>query len=128
MTSRSRAATQRIDPTSVFVLGAFAGVYATAWAIRAVPAWVHLLYAGASALCFVLYAVDKSAAIDGRDRIPESMLLWLGAVGGWPGAVVAQQLLRHKTTKRSFRLRFWLSVLANVALFGCMTIAARRFP
>ena len=86
-------------------------------ATRGIPAWAHLLYAGASALCFVFYAVDKAAARAGRDRISESMLLSLGFVGGWPGAIVAQQLLRHKTAKRSFRIRFWLSVVANIALF-----------
>ena len=99
------------------MLTAFASLYALAAALRGVPPWADLLYAGASALSFALHAVDKAAAIDKRDRIPESMLLWLGFVGGWPGAVVAQQVLRHKTAKLSFRIRFWLSVAANVALF-----------
>ena len=104
------------------MLGAFAGIYGVAWALGGLATWVHLLYAGASALCFALYAVDKSAAIDGRDRLPESMLLWLGFIGGWPGAIAAQQWLRHKTAKRSFRLRFWLSVLANLALFAWLAM------
>ena len=46
------------------------------------------------------------------------MLLSLGFVGGWPGAIVAQQALRHKTVKRAFRMRFWLSVVVNVAMFA----------
>lgn len=29
------------------------------------------------------------------------------------GALVAQQILRHKTQKRSFRLMFWLTVFSN---------------
>ena len=112
----------RLDPASIFVLGAFAGIYAIAWLLRGVPLWADVLYAGASALCFVLYAIDKSAAVDGRDRLPESLLLWPGLAGGWPGAIVAQQLLRHKTAKRSFRIRFWLSVLANIALFAWLAV------
>ncbi len=108
------------------MLLAFALLVAIVALARGLPRWIELLYAGASALCFVLYAVDKSAAIDGRDRLPESMLLWLGFAGGWPGAILAQQLLRHKTAKRTFRIRFWISVIANVALFLWMTTRTAR--
>ena len=52
------------------------------------------------------------------------MLLSLGFVGGWPGAIVAQQLFRHKTAKRSFRIRFWLSVAANITLFAWLTLSS----
>ena len=40
-----------------------------------------------------------------------------GSFGGWPGAILAQQLLRHKTAKLSFRSVFWMSVLLNVFVF-----------
>ena len=36
-------------------------------------------------------------------------------LGGWPAAWLAQQVLRHKTIKRSFQAMFWLTVLVNVA-------------
>ena len=104
------------------MLAAFALLYAVALVLRGVPSWADLLYAGASALCFAFYAIDKSAARAGRERISESMLLSLGVVGGWPGAIVAQQLFRHKTAKRSFRIRFWISVIANVAVFAWATM------
>ena len=123
--SPSRPAKRRFDRPSVAVLIAFASLYALAAALRGVPSWLSLLYAGASGLSFALYAVDKAAAIDKRDRIPESMLLWLGFVGGWPGAIVAQQVLRHKTAKLTFRIRFWLSVAANVALFVWFALPRR---
>ena len=106
---------------SIIVLIAFATLYAVAAVLRRVPLWADLLYAGASALCFAFYAIDKSAARAGRERISEAMLLSLGFVGGWPGAIVAQQLLRHKTAKRRFRIRFWLSVTGHVALFAWAT-------
>jgi uncharacterized membrane protein YsdA (DUF1294 family) len=115
--SSSRPAKRRFDLPSLAVLAAFASLYAVAAVLRGVPAWADLLYAGASVLCFAFYAIDKAAARAGRERISESMLLSLGFVGGWPGAIVAQQLFRHKTAKRSFRIRFWLSVAANIALF-----------
>ena len=113
----SSSAKRRFDPTSLVVLVAFALAWAVAALRSGLPLWAWLLYGGASALSFALYAVDKSAARAGRDRVSESMLLSAGFVGGWPGAILAQQWLRHKTAKRSFRIRFWLSVAGNVALF-----------
>ena len=111
------------NPLDLAILAAFVLAYALVALIRGLPSWTHLLYASASALCLVLYAVDKLAARAGRERIPESMLLSLGTIGGWPGAIVAQQAWRHKTVKRSFRVRFWLSVAVNVAVFAWATLA-----
>ena len=72
-------------------------------------------YALLSILCFTLYALDKAAARAGRRRTPESTLLWLGLAGGWPGGLLAQRWLRHKTIKTSFQLAYWCSVAANIA-------------
>ena len=108
------------------MLAAFAASYATIALLRGVPAWIGWLYVGASVLCVALYAVDKAAAIDGRSRISESTLLAIGTLGGWPGAIVAQQALRHKTSKLSFRIRFWVGVAVNVAAFVWVTTAMVR--
>ena len=81
------------------------------WVLGGVLGWYLL----ASVVCFVVYAIDKSAARAGRRRISEATLLLLGVVGGWPGAIVAQQTLRHKTRKASFRRAFWATVLLHVA-------------
>ena len=70
-----------------------------------------------SLLCFLAYAKDKSAARSGGRRTKESTLLILGLLCGWPGAVMAQQLLRHKSTKTSFQIAFWVTVVLNVAGF-----------
>ena len=78
------------------------------------PAWFGLIYLVTSIVCFVVYAVDKSAATHGRWRTSESTLLALGLLGGWPGAIVAQQVLRHKTRKRSFQFAFWGTVILNI--------------
>ncbi len=78
---------------------------------------VLLTYVIFSLVAFLAYALDKSAAVAGRWRTPESTLHLLTLAGGWPGALLAQQLLRHKTTKESFIVAFWLSVLLNVAGF-----------
>ena len=39
----------------------------------------------------------------------------LGIIGGWPGALLAQRLLRHKNSKQSFQVVFWITVLLNCA-------------
>jgi uncharacterized membrane protein YsdA (DUF1294 family) len=79
--------------------------------------FVLVVYLLMSVICFAAYALDKSAARRGERRTPESRLLLLGLLGGWPGAVLAQQWLRHKTVKQPFRSLFWLTVAVNLALF-----------
>ncbi|MGL4340390.1 MAG: DUF1294 domain-containing protein [Rhodoglobus sp.] len=78
------------------------------------PLWVDALYLLASIACFVAYASDKSAAMSGQWRISETRLLSLGLIGGWPGAIIAQRILRHKTRKLSFISIFWVTVAVNV--------------
>jgi len=84
--------------------------------------WTGLVifYLLASTVCFAAYARDKAAARSRARRTPERRLLLLGLVGGWPGAVLAQQVLRHKTAKASFQALFWSSVAAHVAAAGAL--------
>ena len=120
MPRRPVPASNRVGAAGAFVLAAFALAYALVALIRGVPTWVHLLYAGASLLCFMLYAIDKAAARAGRRRTPERRLLMLGLLGGWPGAALAQQLLRHKSSKPAFLWRFWGGVALHVGVFGLL--------
>jgi len=70
-----------------------------------------------SLFTFVLYAVDKSAAQNGSWRTQESTLHLFSLAGGWPGAMIAQQTLRHKSKKQDFRAVFWGTVVLNVGAF-----------
>ena len=79
-----------------------------------VPGSLFLGYAAASGITFIAYAMDKSAARQGTRRTPEATLHLLALAGGWPGALLAQQYLRHKSTKREFRQVFWVTVWMNV--------------
>jgi len=99
------------------VLAAFAALYAVVCVVWPPPLWVHALYLGLSLIAFVVYAVDKRAARAGTHRVSENTLHLLAVAGGWPGALLAQQALRHKTAKRSFRRVFWVTVVLNVAGF-----------
>ncbi|MBY9067730.1 DUF1294 domain-containing protein [Hyphomonas sp. WL0036] len=80
------------------------------------------VYGIASVVTFIGYGLDKRAAKQNEWRISETILLMLGLVGGWPGAIVAQELFRHKTKKLYFRTLFWMSVAINIA--GFVQIAA----
>ncbi|KPL96182.1 DUF1294 domain-containing protein [Vibrio splendidus] len=64
-----------------------------------------------------VYAKDKRAAINGNWRVPEKTLHILSVAGGWLGALIAQDKLRHKTQKQPFRAIYWLTVAMNVAAF-----------
>jgi uncharacterized membrane protein YsdA (DUF1294 family) len=72
-------------------------------------------------LTLVIYGADKLSARKAWRRVPESTLLVFGVVGGWPGAMVAQQVFRHKTQKQPFKTWFFISVilsaLAMVAVY-----------
>ncbi len=120
---------QPVSAASWWAIPAFAAVYLVLALVRYVPFQVGLVYLGASLVCFMAYAFDKSAARAGRWRTSEQSLLVLGLVGGWPGAIAAQQLLRHKTAKPSFQTAFWATVLLNVAAFVALaTSPSYGFP
>lgn len=75
--------------------------------------WVLAAYPLASLVSFVQYWQDKSSARRGRWRTPENALHLVELLGGWPGALVAQQCFRHKTRKLSYQLVVWLIVVAH---------------
>lgn len=72
-------------------------------------AWLVL----ASLVTFALYARDKRHAVRALPRTPENTLHLCALLGGWPGAFLAQRLLRHKTAKVSFQFIFWPIVAAH---------------
>ena len=100
-----------------FAIPLFLLIFTVVAIVWRVPRWVAVAYLVASVACFIIYAIDKAAAAAGQRRISENTLIVLGLAGGWPGAIVAQQLLRHKSVKAEFRSAFWASVLLNVVLF-----------
>ncbi|PSJ17359.1 DUF1294 domain-containing protein [Nitrosomonas supralitoralis] len=77
------------------------------------PTIVLGFYLSASIMAFAAYALDKSAAQNNHWRTPESTLHLLGLIGGWPGALLAQRFLRHKSKKQSFQITFWATVIIN---------------
>jgi len=127
LTPRPPGPPPRSGRLGFLAIAGFVGIYVLVNLIRPFPLWVPLLYLGASVLCFVAYAVDKSASQRGGWRVPESTLLALGVIGGWPGAIVGQQVFRHKTIKSRFRVAFWLTVLLNLGYFLLLAWLAIEF-
>lgn len=76
---------------------------------------VLAIYAAMSALAIALYAADKRRARLDAWRISETTLHVVELLGGWPGALLAQRVFRHKLQKAGYMLIFW----AIVALHGC---------
>lgn len=74
--------------------------------------WLALYY-GMSLITYGVYSADKTAAQNEGWRTSESTLHLMSLVGGWPGALVAQVLLRHKTRKPSFLIGYWFTVTLN---------------
>ena len=70
-------------------------------------------YGIVSVLAFFLYWSDKRKARADSWRTPENVLHAVELAGGWPGALLAQQVFRHKTRKVSYQLLFWLIVLLH---------------
>ncbi len=62
---------------------------------------------------YACYWLDKRRAQRGLWRIPEKSLHSFELLGGWPAAYLAQQVFRHKTNKRNFRITFWSIVAVH---------------
>lgn len=77
-----------------------------------------------------MYAWDKRqaklSAHKKVNRTPERMLQLLSLLGGWPGALIAQQWLRHKSQKRRFIVVLWLCIFGNVSVIGAITFFAEN--
>lgn len=96
--------------TATVFLAAVAGLVA----LDRVPALLLAAYGVLSMVAFGMYRADKRAAERGAWRVPEAQLHAVALLGGWPGALVARTVFRHKTAKQPFRTVFWVTVVANV--------------
>ena len=108
----------------LFIAGSFLLFVAFSALSKKLPLAVLGLYLIASGIAYIAYAIDKSAARNNRWRTAESTLHGLALIGGWPGALLAQNRLRHKSRKMSFLLVFWTTVLLNCGALGWLFTAA----
>lgn len=97
------------------MLGLFVLLMGVGITIGVVSIPIALVYAGGSVVTFVIYFLDKSAARSNSWRTKESTLHLMGLLCGWPGALLAQKVLRHKSSKPAFLAVYWFTVLCNCA-------------
>ena len=76
---------------------------------------ILILYLLISLITFLLYRQDKIKAKNDEWRTPENKLHFFSLIGGWPGALIAQRRLGHKSRKQSFRVVFYITVILNVS-------------
>lgn len=96
--------------TGIAALMAAAG----AAAAGVIPVLLAAVYAGMSIVSWLMYLCDKSAAKKDAQRTPENSLHLADLLGGWPGALIAQQQFHHKTRKLSYQAVFWITVALNL--------------
>lgn len=76
---------------------------------------VVLILIGINVIAFLAFGWDKRLAERRQSRIAERSLLVLALLGGALGALLGQQMFRHKTKKQPFRLLLWGAALVNLA-------------
>lgn len=116
--TRSRGTTAALGVAVAFLLAV-----AVMAALDALTVWAVPVYGVLSLITYAAYDSDKRAAVRRDQRVQESTLHLLGLLGGWPGALVAQRTLRHKTIKQPFRTIFWATVGANLAALAWLVLA-----
>lgn len=107
---------------SIFFASTFLSMVGMTVLVGKLSPFIFGLYLIASLITYVFYSKDKSAAQAGTWRISERTLHVLSLAGGWPGALIAQNKLRHKSKKGSFRTVYWITVIINCFIFvGLLT-------
>ncbi len=112
----SVARVNRFLPALLVVVAFFVGL--AILASESERRWFVGFYALMSVLSFSLYGLDRRASVRGGWRTPEARLHLVELLGGWPGALLAQWVFRHKTRKTSFQVVFYLVVAANLGALG----------
>lgn len=102
----------------LLLIPGFAAAYLACHLLWGLPPALWGGYMALSLASFIVYAGDKRAARLGQWRVKESTLHGLALAGGWPGALLAQSVLRHKSSKAVFRRRFWFTVWGNCFAFA----------
>ncbi|HGS5633726.1 TPA: DUF1294 domain-containing protein [Vibrio parahaemolyticus] len=106
-----------------FLVAASASVIVFKGQLLLIPVYLIL-----STFTYLMFAWDKQAAQNGRWRTSENTLHFLSLIGGWPGALLAQFQLRHKSKKQPFKFMLWVMIALNVSCFvWLLTYSGKNF-
>lgn len=90
------------------------------WLVGRAPVWLPVAYLVLGIVSIAVYWFDKRAAEADRWRVTEKRLHLIDAIGGIAGGLIAQQLLRHKTSKQSFIVVTVLIAIVHVAVLASL--------
>lgn len=93
-------------------------VLAIAVALNWLPLWLLIGYGVLGLVAFVVFGLDKRAAVKDNPRTAELKLWMLALIGGFGGAMLAMGLFRHKTSKRGFLWPFYAATVLHLLLAG----------
>jgi uncharacterized membrane protein YsdA (DUF1294 family) len=82
--------------------------------------WIAGWYLFVSLITFAVYGLDKHKARLNQWRIKERTLHLLELIGGWPGALAAQQFFHHKRKKTKFMLVTWAIVALHLSAWAML--------
>ena len=106
----------KINPIFIVYMLLFIGFISERAMRGFLPHFFPFIFVGANLIVFLYYYQDKTAAIKGQWRTPESTLHLFGLIGGWGGAYIAQRMFHHKYKKTRFMSVYVLTVLINCIL------------
>ncbi|MGS0694444.1 DUF1294 domain-containing protein [Shewanella sp. 0m-4] len=112
----SRKFTSSRSRFSIGVALSFICILSFGYSQQHIPLWLLLYFIITSLVTFIAYGWDKRSARKNRWRVSEFKLHLLSLLGGWPGALLAQQWLRHKSSKGRFKFILWLTISLNLGL------------
>ncbi|NNC36395.1 MAG: DUF1294 domain-containing protein [Acidimicrobiales bacterium] len=110
-----------------FILGS-----STLTKVHAIPIAIGFLIVLNLLVVPSMYYLDKRRAIinhNARDkkkmasRVPEFSMHFLTALGGAIGAFTSQQLFRHKRSKKSFQMIFFITLLSSMIIYYVLWVA-----
>lgn len=95
--------------------------------LRKLDLLILILYLLLSLITFLIYKQDKIKAKNAEWRTPENKLHFFSLIGGWPGALIAQRQLRHKSRKQSFLVAFYITVVLNISAISLYSYLGQNF-
>ena len=126
VSARAPQAVPATQPARFSIALGFMGLLGLCVVLDKVPGRIFAAYLVMSVIAFLTYSADKAAARNNERRVPERKLQLLALAGGWPGALMAQGILRHKWKKKAFMDVFWGTVVINCVALGALLTPAGR--
>ena len=114
------------NPLILLIAVSFIGVFALAYSLAILPLWPFVYISIISLTTLLTFVWDKRAARNNSWRISEARLHLLSLLGGWPGALLAQQWLRHKSAKGRFKVILWLAIISNITICAGLVYFAEQ--